>query len=763
MLPSPARLCSSLFLLLLALSSLFSALADDVDVLYSRFFASLTPDPSDVPSVVAEAKTYQSRLNSSCYFTDVDYFDQSRDVWATSDHMSRLLTMTEALTAPSSPLLNDTTLSNHVHCGLQVWFTRGYTNPNWWWNVIGIPLDASSMMLLLSRDRLSSSEVASFSNLTFNANWWTDDWGGGANLVWEIQIQLYRGVTTRNLTAINQGFARMWQDVVVQPLSLEGVMTDYSYHFHGTQLLNGAYGAVWTADILQFALNAQGTSYALNASQAAVFAQFLTQGNAWMSLGAVWDFPAIGRAVDRPGAGGPDLGFSASALRQFAALAPAYAPALTAYADRVDGRVGAEPLIGHRHFYTSDYSVYRRPGFVVTLKLHSVRTVPTECDNYENLKGEHLGDGVLNVYSGAQERGETPPYEDIFPVWDWQQLNGVTCEADVPLLYCGPETDDVFRVRTTTFVGGVSDGRMGVAAMDTATHNLTVQRTWVFLPTGVLALASNLSDPTQADVRTTLHSRVLPARGVGAEVTVGWANGTMGVVADGRHQWPAGEVRWVHAGGVGYVADVALVLGAEVGEAIGNYATIGPTNRTVSKRLVTTWMEHGRGLKEARAIYAVLPNVTAEEMREAFDGFDVRCPVYAEGVHAVGWPALRRAWVVVWPGAKGGEATWECQAGGWAMRLVAPVGLWMVEEDGRGFTVTAAMPVVAGKAAQVRVGRAGVGEGCERQGNETVVTVVWPTGELLGKSVQVRCNTTSELPQQPMPVKPVVKRVRAQA
>ena len=713
-----------------------------MSLLYSRLFTSLSPAPTAVPSVVSLARQWQSRLNSSCYFTDVDYLDQSRDVWATADHMARLLTMTQALTAPSSPLLNDSTLSVHVHCGLQVWCKRGFTNPNWWWNVIGIPLNAASMLLLLSVDRLSPAEVTALSRLTFNADWWVDDWGGGANLVWEIQIQVYRGVTTRNLTALEQGYTRMWQDVVVQPLNLEGVMRDWSYHFHGAQLLNGAYGAVWTADILSFALTAQGTAYALNASQAVIVAQFIAEGNAWMTVGSTWDFPAIGRSVDRPGAGGPSLGFSAAALRQFSALAPTFASALTDFADRIEGKSGAAALIGHRHFYTSDYAVARREGWVVGLKLHSVRTVPTECDNFENLKGEHLGDGVLNVYPGGQLTGQGGggAYEDIFPLLDWHLLNGVTCEADTPLLYCGPETGDIFQARRTAFVGGVSDGQLGLATMDTATHNLTGHRSWVFLPQGVLALMSNLTDPTPAEVRTTLHSRVIATKGVG--LTVGWTNGSHTALPDGRYMWPPGVVQWLHAGGVGYVVDGGVEVGADVGVKVGNYATIGPNNHTVTKRTATSWLSHGRALQGATAGYTLLPNVTAEEMGKARNT-GVDCVVMEAGWHAAGVPDLRRAWLVVYPGAAGaGRVTWKCDGGGWNMQVTAGPGLYMVEEDEGGFTVSAAMPVAGTKSGVVTVNRGGEGEGCVWQANQTAVTVVWPTGSLLGQSVQRRCNST---------------------
>ena len=167
---------------------------------------------------------------------------------------------------------------------------------------------------------------------------------------------------------------------------------------------------------------------------------------------------------------------------------------------------------------------------MVALTLHSIRTVPTECDNFENLKGEHLGDGLLNVYPGGQltVQGGGGAYEDVFPLLDWHLSNGVTCEADAPLLYCGPETGDIYKARRTAFVSCVSDGQLGQATMDTATHNLTGHRSKVFLPQRMLALMSNLTDPTPAEVRTTLHSRVIATKGVGGRGGVRGGRGSGG-------------------------------------------------------------------------------------------------------------------------------------------------------------------------------------------------------------------------------------------
>ena len=63
-------------------------------------------------------------------------------------------------------------------------------------------------------------------------------------------------------------------------------------------------------------------------------------------------------------------------------------------------------------------------------------------------------------------------YVYVFPLLDWQAINGITVEHDIPPILC----DDVphFLIRLP-FVGGVSDGLYGLAMMDTATHNLTAK------------------------------------------------------------------------------------------------------------------------------------------------------------------------------------------------------------------------------------------------------------------------------------------------
>ena len=195
--------------------------------------------------------------------------------------------------------------------------------------------------------------------------------------------------------------------------------------------------------------------------------------------------------------------------------------------------------------------------------MQSIRTQPVECINGQNLKDVHGGQGVLNLY-----RIDFNDYRDIFPILDWQAINGITVEHDIPLEPCVAGHLNLTRL---AFVGGVSDGHYGLAMMDTASHNLTAQRSWHFYDDAVIALATNLTLTTPTTTWTTLASRLLP-RG---QITVGFFNSTIVTLADGNYSFPytqgeTSNVQWIHVGdsNIGYILQLQQryhLLGVEVG------------------------------------------------------------------------------------------------------------------------------------------------------------------------------------------------------
>ena len=199
-----------------------------------------------------------------------------------------------------------------------------------------------------------------------------------------------------------------------------------SYHFHNHQLLNGAYGNVWLAAVLTWWTVAVGTPWALPPGQAALLAQYVAEGTAFMTFNGVCDWAAVGRGLDRPSQ--EDFRWQANPATLLALAAqPAaqpWAADVAAYAARIASAFPAAangsssgggsgvppaPLVGNRHVPTIDYHAHHRAGWGASLKMHGDNgywtVLGNECDNLENTRGEHEGDGVLNMcIAGWQPR-----------------------------------------------------------------------------------------------------------------------------------------------------------------------------------------------------------------------------------------------------------------------------------------------------------------------------------------------------------------------
>ncbi len=726
----------------------------------------LWPTPDQLPAILAQAAGNLSTLDrTTCQWRDLNYTTRGPENWDPILHMFRISTMTAALTVPGGRT-NDTELSSAIHCALKVWLEQDWQNPNWWWNTIQDPLIASGIMLMMGVERLSPEEVSAITAMSYRADWWINDHSGGANLVWMLQVQVFRGLATSNYSAVAQGFDLMWETVKVQNLSTMGIQTDWSYHYHGLQLLTAAYGDAWATNILHFHLATHGTQYALSKDRIEIFGQFLTQGDAWFTMGSVWTWGIIGRVIDRGVHVWYTHLFSPDRLRALAmdVTNTSTAVALREYADRLEHRHEASPLVGNRHFYTSDFQVHRRATWTAALKMHSVRTIATECLNGENLKGEHIGDGVLNLYTRDAQYGSGEEYENIFPLLDWQAINGITVEADIPLLRCHSQ----FSVLNTMFVGGVSDGNYGAAMMDTATHNLTAKRTWHFYDHFIVALADGIQDNTSALLQTTVVSRLLPPANTAAGMlTVQWSNGTRTVLADGVYSFSPSEPRllWFHADSTAWmVLDNYAALTIDCRNKSGNFNQLGPWDFEIQGRLLTAAIVHGKGptTEPLSYKYTIMPNVTVDAIPALWNRYiSWTDSAYALKqsqsdnttlyLHGSCDPFAQRASILLFDNASiaGGGAYYNCSGLSLSFYL-EQAGAFLYSEDSDSFTVTASHPTRAEGILAISVNRDSITtEGCRRDTRwssqaGTLVMITLPgSSELLGMSVSITCKKAS--------------------
>ncbi|CAF1318718.1 unnamed protein product [Adineta ricciae] len=231
-------------------------------------------------------------------------------------------------------------------------------------------------------------------------------------------------------------------------------------------------------------------------------------------------------------------------------------------ADRLQGQSNASLLIGNKHFYTTNYQVHRRAHWTST-----IRMMPVECFNGQNLKDEHGGQGVLNYYTS-----NTSDYSFIFPLLDWQAINGITVEHRIPLERCSNEPSSLIRL---SFVGGVSDGEYEMTMMDTATHSLTTQRSWHFYDDAIIALATNLTVKTRNFAWTTLTSRRLSH----SQITIGFFHSTIITLPNGFYS-------------LSYNSESSLNTCIDLRNKTDNYIDIGTSNYTISAHTLTIWLDH---------------------------------------------------------------------------------------------------------------------------------------------------------------------------
>src|SRR5207253_534810 len=118
---------------------------------------------------------------------------------------------------------------------------------------------------------------------------------------------------------------------VCAPTPGDGIQTDRSFHQHGPQLYTGGYGGSFANDVAKYALLTRGSEFALPPGALAGLAEQSFAAPSWPS--------------------------------------------------------------GHQHYFTSDYTVHRRPGWFASIKMFSSRTKSGESTNDENLLGSRQSDG----------------------------------------------------------------------------------------------------------------------------------------------------------------------------------------------------------------------------------------------------------------------------------------------------------------------------------------------------------------------------------
>ncbi len=533
-----------------------------------------------------KVEEYMRSLQKDGRWKSVTYSDSSRSSWKAVGHLGRLRQMAVVYRTPENPLYQKAELKTAILSALDFWLAKDFKNSNWWWNTIGVPRQLYVIMILMDEGLNEKQRAKGFEILTRAKIGMT-----GQNLVWVADISLARGVLQKNVALTRKAIGAIAN--TIRASSGEGLQTDNSFYQHGLLLYAGGYGRGFSIDCARVASFVQGTSLAFPKNKIDLLSNYILEGQQWMIRGETFDYGAVGRELARKGHSARGL---IQACESMAKLGTPRQKEFEAFAARI--RKGAVPegdLVGNRHFWRSDFMVHHRAKFYASVRMHSNRVRNTDGPaNSEGLLSHHVSDGVTYVFRDGKE------YFDIFGAWDWRKLPGATIRQK--------GAKSITRSGTTSFVGGVSDGRFGTAGFDFEREGLIARKSWFFFDDEFVCLGANLSCSGSEPVLTTLNQSLL--RGA-----VAYSDGqTEKVLESGTHDLM--KTHWVHHDQVGYLFFSPQRATVKIAAQDISWRRINKKYPAHEGKLdvFSLWIDHGAAPKKASYQYLVVPGKTREQM-----------------------------------------------------------------------------------------------------------------------------------------------------
>jgi chondroitin AC lyase len=551
-------------------------------------------------------------LLSDGSWSDINYKEVPSGTWTPSYHCQRLATMARAYRTPGQAYYNDPQLLTQITAGLAyVSNFYGLTilpNGNWWFWTIGVPLDLGPTLVLMRGAIPQNVYDDCVLMLTWHIGTSPTSKGlvgptpVGENLAWSCYTHLCLGLLRDDATILGQVRDAMIEIAAADPGN-DGIQADLSFHQHGPQLYTGGYGGSFANDVTRYALLTRGSDFALPQAALDQFADYIAGGIAWSLYQNYFDVSVIGREVARSSTSGANGMAALLQATQFPSARQAeidsaaammlrtwnqlFPPELAGLAAMVESApLNAAWPEGHRHYYQSDYTVHRRPGWFASVKMFSSRTKSGESTNNENILGSRQSDGRFYLVLSGNEYFS----RDVWPSLDWTRLPGITVEQKADT------ANATYGFGTRAFVGGTGDGRNGVSAMDYAplNENLVAKKSWFFFDDSIVFLTSGILSTSGNHVETVVQQ--WPLADPNAALTQG--NGWMECENIGY---------WFPKGG-----DVRVARAPHT----GTWAALGASTDTTphTNTFLDITIDHGTYPAGADDAYVIVPATTASAM-----------------------------------------------------------------------------------------------------------------------------------------------------
>ncbi len=513
----------------------------------------------------------------------IDYMSKTRGAWSPRSHLTNQLEIARAYQTKGSKYYQKDEVSEKVHLALNHWLENDFKSPNWWHPQIGTPMLIAPVMVLMEAELSIEQMDLGYKILERSKMGKT-----GQNKVWLSGNVLFTSLLKKNVDTIKLASESIQEELVVS--MKEGVQPDWSYHQHGPQLQFGNYGLSYVNDMIKWVSILRNTAFQFDENKVSILRDYILNGQQWVTWKNQFDISACGRRlfIDSPESKAEIL---SSHFARMETLDPEFA-------DAYKNANQYENLSGHKHFWRSDFQVWRNPDFYLSVKMCSERVIGAESCNSENIQGYYMGDGATFLYQSGEE------YRNIFPFLDWKKIPGTTTMQDdepLPVL-----TARGYRIESN-FVGGVSDGEIGVAVMDYNRNGLKARKSWFMFDGKIICLGAGISSNTGLSVTTGVNQTYL-----NGEATVKINEQISRVQGRQTLKSPS----WILHDNIGYFfPDVGnLVMRAENIEGSWNWVAKQYPDERIKADLFRLWFDHGKNPQGRSYEYILIPGADKEQL-----------------------------------------------------------------------------------------------------------------------------------------------------
>jgi chondroitin AC lyase len=533
----------------------------------------------------------------------IDY--QNTDVlsWAPSRHLAYVFSMCQSFANSKSELFQNDSLEKAIHLSFGFWVDHNFTSRNWWYNDIGASNSLSDILVLLG-GKITDNELLRTLN-QMRGSYISQE---GQNLVWRAAIQLKIGLVTFNRGHINllgsaidrimNSAAIMENEIAITPD--EGIQPDWSFHQHGQQLQFGNYGLTFAQSQVEWAWVLNESSLKYSSEKLSILRNYILKGMASVVWKQVMDISGCGRSLS-PGIRATLGSQTISTIALLSEIQPEDKELYADYSDCLTGKTRECKVIPQNtYFWRSDFMVHRTTRYYLSVRTHSRFIQSTESGIGQNLSGAYLADGATYLYQGGKE------YHDILPVWNWHRIPGTTNYPFEPL----PQLSWSGLPNESNFVGGVSDGNLGLSSMLFMRDSLTAYKSWFFGPNGLVCLGTGITGGKKSDISTTVNQSL-----IAGDITVGFDKGETNISA--HKSLNRKDIRWAYHDQAGYLFLQKNTVHVENEEQEGDWKKVytGGSDKVIKGNVFNVWIDHGINPLNGSYAYAVFPKQSLDSIK----------------------------------------------------------------------------------------------------------------------------------------------------